>query len=297
MSAVNFPLWVRHTWRLTVASVVISSLGAVLLATVLAYFARTSSRGDSEARNPLFGNLPASPTSGTSLLLVMGLLFVVSSAVMSGTHRIESLILRKHLRLFSQRLQDNAANLGGVFVRERVLARSWINMLSAGVQPAVLGILLLLLFRNAWPLWLAFAICTLLILRAHWRGARQASLKFIAVRRRIRASSLMDSPSELESSCQFEPRSELQIAYYERDAKALRLPPGLSLLLTLSIIVTFGGPVALDIDTPQVGIGLIVLFLLHQRLIDFLMSVGRFSWALTFWQSPADLRLGGEDDG
>jgi len=89
----------------------------------------------------------------------------------------------------------------------------------------------------------------------------------------------------------------MQIAYYERDAKALQLPPRLSLLLTLSIIVTFGRPVALEIDTPQAGIGLIALFLLHQRLIDFLMSVGRFSWALTFWQSPPDLRRGGEDDG
>ena len=292
----DFREWVRSTWRVTLAAAVMSTLGALVLATLVAYFARSSSRGSSGGRNPLVGEIPASPTSGTGLLLVLGLIFIISSVATSGIHRIESLVLRRHLRNFSDKAPASVLSLTSLFVRERILARSWINMLTASVQPVVLTIIVLILLPKAWPLWLIFVSCTLLVASAHWKAARQACAQFIAIKQRIRSAHQKDSSDSKADADPLEERAQMQHAYYERDAKALRLPPRLALLFTTSLVGAFCVPVAMEIDAPQTGIALIVLFLLHQRGIEFLMAIGRFSWGLTFWQSPTALGLGGEED-
>jgi hypothetical protein len=168
-------------------------------------------------------------------------------------------------------------------------------MLSSAVQPIVFSLLALALLPiSAIPFWLLFigVICGVTI--AHWSQAKSVSMQFLATRKELQIGDADLQHANIQSFPEKSHIEKLQTSFYQRDAYALNLPPTMSLLFSSAFLVVFGIPVAQNLSSPDTGAILITLFLLHQKSLFFLSSVGRFAWGLVFWRSRPT--IDGADD-
>lgn len=228
------------------------------------------------------------------LLLVLILLLSLTSVLQTAVAKFDSLLIRRELRRAVNDVDPHVS--GPELMAQRLVLETWFREISAAAQALGYSIVLAIVGGLAVGAGVIVALATCLAVASKFvRVARQASIRLQEARRtaQVQKRRRRVSAGADDKSASSQDSHALVDALYERDVKALRLPIGLTFILSLVLLGTALSTAILTTSPANLLVVLLVILVWRQRMLDCVQSLGPLTWSWT--QRESRIGVGGTE--